>query len=188
MFAIFSLRRPDILPVGDLGLQKVNLCIFGSCQVLTQPDKKGLLRWILSSHNGTNITISPRKLAQQPQPGASEQDVSSLPPIPHLTPNSNTSNSVVQAVTDLVRSQTPLKLLTSPTNIPSAQGSPVADKSQESATVPFVLPDGITLAILKSRFDGKKVKCVSFANRHVGLVTFYILEGACILARMKWNC
>ncbi|KAH9998439.1 DNA glycosylase [Russula compacta] len=44
MFAIFSLRRPDILPVGDLGVQR------------------GLLRWILSLYQTEYwITISPQK-------------------------------------------------------------------------------------------------------------------------------
>ncbi|KAI9442125.1 DNA glycosylase [Lactarius indigo] len=50
MFAIFSLRRPDILPVGDLGVQR------------------GLLRWVLSLHQPEyRINVSPKKL-----PGSSE--------------------------------------------------------------------------------------------------------------------
>ncbi|KAF8274437.1 DNA glycosylase [Lactarius quietus] len=45
MFAIFSLRRPDILPVGDLGVQR------------------GLLRWVLSLHDPEfRIGASPKKL------------------------------------------------------------------------------------------------------------------------------
>ncbi|GJE94973.1 DNA glycosylase [Phanerochaete sordida] len=45
MFAIFSLRRPDILPVGDLGVQR------------------GLLRWFLALHAPDySLTISPKKL------------------------------------------------------------------------------------------------------------------------------
>ncbi|KAH9061358.1 DNA glycosylase [Lactarius vividus] len=45
MFAIFSLRRPDILPVGDLGIQR------------------GLLRWVLSLHQPKyRIEVSPKKL------------------------------------------------------------------------------------------------------------------------------
>ncbi|KAH9048342.1 DNA glycosylase [Lactarius hengduanensis] len=46
MFAIFSLRRPDILPVGDLGVQR------------------GLLRWVLSLHQPEyRIGVSPKKLS-----------------------------------------------------------------------------------------------------------------------------
>ncbi|KAG8764157.1 GTPase-activating protein [Ceratobasidium sp. 423] len=46
MFAIFSLRRPDILPVGDLGTQK------------------GLLNWVISSHDPDKypLGINPKKL------------------------------------------------------------------------------------------------------------------------------
>jgi len=50
MFAIFSLRCPDILPVGDLGVQR------------------GLLRWILSLHQPEyRIEISPKKLPDPTQ-------------------------------------------------------------------------------------------------------------------------
>ncbi|TFY74257.1 hypothetical protein EWM64_g9755, partial [Hericium alpestre] len=49
MFAIFSLRRPDIMPLGDLGVQR------------------GVLRWFLSLHHPTyRIEISPQKLPKDP--------------------------------------------------------------------------------------------------------------------------
>ncbi|KAI0066099.1 DNA glycosylase [Artomyces pyxidatus] len=49
MFAIFSLRRPDILPAGDLGVQR------------------GVLRWFLSLHHPTyRVDISPQKLPKDP--------------------------------------------------------------------------------------------------------------------------
>ncbi|TFY73663.1 hypothetical protein EWM64_g10350 [Hericium alpestre] len=49
MFAIFSLRRPDIMPFGDLGVQR------------------GVLRWFLSLHHPTyRIEISPQKLPKDP--------------------------------------------------------------------------------------------------------------------------
>ncbi|CAE6510511.1 unnamed protein product [Rhizoctonia solani] len=46
MFAMFSLRRPDILPVGDLGTQK------------------GLLNWVISSHEPDKypLCVNPKKL------------------------------------------------------------------------------------------------------------------------------
>ncbi|CUA66632.1 DNA-3-methyladenine glycosylase II [Rhizoctonia solani] len=46
MFAMFTLRRPDVLPVGDLGTQR------------------GLLNWVISSHepNKYSLCINPRKL------------------------------------------------------------------------------------------------------------------------------
>ncbi|KAL5524102.1 hypothetical protein ACEPAG_8275 [Sanghuangporus baumii] len=55
MFAIFSLRRPDIMPVGDLGVQR------------------GIVRWFLSLHSPKHAyTISPRKL---PTPQNDSNDV-----------------------------------------------------------------------------------------------------------------
>ncbi|GJJ06104.1 hypothetical protein Clacol_000293 [Clathrus columnatus] len=49
MFAIFSLRRPDILPVGDLGVQR------------------GMLRWFLALHSPNDpVNISPKKLPKNP--------------------------------------------------------------------------------------------------------------------------
>jgi len=47
MFAIFSLRRPDILPVGDLGVQR------------------GLARWFLALHSASDpFSLSPEKVGQ----------------------------------------------------------------------------------------------------------------------------
>ncbi|KAF8503093.1 DNA glycosylase [Gautieria morchelliformis] len=49
MFAIFSLRRPDILPVGDLGIQR------------------GVVRWFLSLHSPKDaVTVSPKKVPAPP--------------------------------------------------------------------------------------------------------------------------
>ncbi|TFY63150.1 hypothetical protein EVJ58_g3421 [Rhodofomes roseus] len=95
MFAMFSLRRPDILPVGDLGVQR------------------GVLRWFLSLHAPTThpLTISPEKLPKpeeeaeknqsngdvlpvlgegaagsQSQTRALTPDLSSIPPAPSALP------------------------------------------------------------------------------------------------------
>ena len=63
MFAIFSLRRPDILPVGTyrdevLGSCQLRLDLAGDLGV-----QRGLLRWILSLHQPEyRIEISPKKL------------------------------------------------------------------------------------------------------------------------------
>ncbi|XP_006461078.1 hypothetical protein AGABI2DRAFT_150872 [Agaricus bisporus var. bisporus H97] len=47
MFAMFSLRRPDILPIGDLGVQR------------------GLARWCLALHSPSDpFSLSPKKLSQ----------------------------------------------------------------------------------------------------------------------------
>ncbi|KAH9961225.1 hypothetical protein BC827DRAFT_1132040 [Russula dissimulans] len=65
MFAIFSLRRPDILPVGDLGVQR------------------GLLRWMLSLHQPAyRIEISPKKLPDPTQDPREAENQSKQKPKP----------------------------------------------------------------------------------------------------------
>ncbi|KAI5889661.1 DNA glycosylase [Schizophyllum commune H4-8] len=65
MFAMFSLRRPNILPVGDLGVQR------------------GLARWVLALHSEKDpVAISPQKLSDQDreahaQASAAKEDQSS---------------------------------------------------------------------------------------------------------------
>ncbi|KAF4598110.1 Alkylbase DNA Glycosylase/Transcriptional Activator [Pleurotus pulmonarius] len=146
MFAIFSLRRPDILPVGDLGVQR------------------GVARWFLALHSPTyNISISPDKVtggelkstplgkdddddeegtlpvfgAESATP-ADPQDLSSVPPGGvAATPMPDGSKKNVSAMPPPL---TPAsrKILTS---------------TNASATP---LPSGLTASDLKSRLDGKK--------------------------------
>ncbi|CAE7232450.1 unnamed protein product [Rhizoctonia solani] len=91
MFAMFSLRRPDILPVGDLGTQK------------------GLLNWVISSHepNKYSLCVNPRKLpkANEDEPEKPEtakatepgEDTSVLPaPGEASTSTANASSSSKQ--------------------------------------------------------------------------------------------
>jgi DNA-3-methyladenine glycosylase II len=64
MFAIFSLRRPDILPVGDLGVQR------------------GLLRWMLSLHQPEyRIELSPKKLPDPTEDPRKAEDAPKQKPI-----------------------------------------------------------------------------------------------------------
>lgn len=104
MFLMFSLRRPDVLPVGDLGVQK------------------GLLRWALAAHGAlpksksgkaaeearkkygltakTEVVVdkvdqsSPEAIETtiQPRPSTPERKVSNLPPTP-LTPTNGSSTA-----------------------------------------------------------------------------------------------
>ncbi|KDQ27608.1 hypothetical protein PLEOSDRAFT_158514 [Pleurotus ostreatus PC15] len=147
MFAIFSLRRPDILPVGDLGVQR------------------GVARWFLALHSPTyNISISPDKvtggeLKSTPLDKDDEdddeegtlpvfgttsttpvepQDVSSVPPGGvAATPMPDGSKKNVAAMPPPLTPAT-RKILTS-TSAPAAP-----------------LPGGLTASDLKSRLDGKK--------------------------------
>jgi DNA-3-methyladenine glycosylase II len=171
MFAMFSLRRPDILPVGDLGVQR------------------GLLQWVLSSHlpDQYPLRLSPKKLPKtddaeaetgggtvnagetQTTVGASPGDSSSVLPAPAVPttprksqlepePSSGTGAPLPTKPATTAPKTPPRKPLTKK----SAKG-----KEKEQAvtrTVPLrptsavPLPDGITLDMLKSRASGKKVK------------------------------
>jgi len=137
MFAIFSLRRPDILPVGDLGLQK------------------GLLRWVLSSHEGTNIHISPKKLPKQPVPDNAEtsaEDASTLPPVPDI----QSSSVIVDSPSNEPR-RTPDPEVNNSNSSSHGPVTPIKAKMvKDSNVIPVELPDGLTLATLKARFQGKK--------------------------------
>jgi DNA-3-methyladenine glycosylase II len=132
MFAIFSLRRPDILPIGDLGVQK------------------GLLNWVLSSHDPEKypLCVNPRKLPQtnddEPEkPGEAKaaepgEDTSVLP----APTEASTSKSTAPA----------------PAPAPKASSSKQPDGTPLVPTKPVPLPEGITLETLKARANGKKAK------------------------------
>ncbi|KAL0955964.1 hypothetical protein HGRIS_002146 [Hohenbuehelia grisea] len=151
MFAIFTLRRPDILPVGDLGVQR------------------GVLRWFLSLHSPSHsFSISPNKVtggesasipaedspmtASQPETGldsavaeegerASTPDVFSVPPgNPPQTPRKNGRSDDLPAMPPLFT--------------PSINRTLTRMPSSPSAVTP--LPSGLTVSELKSRLLGKK--------------------------------
>ncbi|TDL24272.1 DNA glycosylase [Rickenella mellea] len=148
MFAIFSLRRPDILPVGDLGVQR------------------GVLRWFLALHSPAHpYTISPKKLPKAPAddaepasdgesseipspngvtdpPAGTSSNVSSILPAPPSTPKKGVkqSNSETDPIAPLPPQFTPSINRT-------------LNKLQPSKPP---LPEGMTVQILKSRLDGKK--------------------------------
>ncbi|KAF8580444.1 DNA glycosylase [Ramaria rubella] len=186
MFAMFSLRRPDILPVGDLGVQK------------------GLIRWFLSLHcPDVPLTISPKKLPKAPGSMSEAQDttipsdfqassialtgsdpISSLPSIGKASPPPDISCILPMPVTP-VKAKASLSYETSTPETPPGSpdklnldtGSmatfpepftPSINKTLNGRTplnhdgtsmqVPLPLPEGLTTTILKNRLNGKKIK------------------------------
>ncbi|PPQ98612.1 hypothetical protein CVT24_003945 [Panaeolus cyanescens] len=127
MFAIFSLRRPDILPVGDLGVQR------------------GVLRWMLSLHsNKHSYSISPEKVSGGNSTDSKKPRVDD-DELPSLTRIASDVESTGE------REMLPLP----PTFTPSIKK--VLDQPSVSpGGVPPSLPAGIDVALLKSRLDGKK--------------------------------
>ncbi|EPT04909.1 hypothetical protein FOMPIDRAFT_85468 [Fomitopsis schrenkii] len=173
MFAIFSLRRPDILPVGDLGVQR------------------GVVRWFLSLHAPTThpLIISPAKLPKNPeeeagnksksddvlptiaedraagsqnQPRALTPDLSSVPPAPSAlaetpfqkTSNSDEGNEMVLPTPFTPSINTTLNMIATSSNF-----------------TPPPLPEGMTPGVLKNRLQGKKAKGVLLTPKEMEELT-----------------
>ncbi|KAH7923735.1 DNA glycosylase [Leucogyrophana mollusca] len=159
MFAIFSLRRPNILPVGDLGIQR------------------GMLRWFLSLHSPSHsFTLSPEKLSgNDAEFGEKKTQVSSqgdedVLPVFGKTPQGEASQdeataagpSDVSSVPPAPVSATPFKSDSTQASIPSLPPlfTPSINKTLNDNTSSAVpLPEGLTVAVLKNRLNSKnKVK------------------------------
>ncbi|QRV94235.1 HhH-GPD superfamily base excision DNA repair protein [Ceratobasidium sp. AG-Ba] len=170
MFAMFSLRRPDICAVGDLGLQR------------------GLLRWVLSSHlpDQYPLRICPKKLPKSDTPEAetgvgmvqagetqtptsAQGEGSSVLPAPAApsTPKKSQTNQKSNKNPEIELSGTPsTQTSADPPKTPprSKQSTRKAGKEKDDNTIslkpgsPVSLPEGITLEMLKARANGKKAK------------------------------
>ncbi|KAJ8596603.1 DNA glycosylase [Rhizopogon salebrosus TDB-379] len=175
MFAIFSLRRANILPVGDLGVQR------------------GMLRWFLSRHSSKHpFILSPHKVGgAEPDTNTTERaSTSAMGPPPTPAPKITTDSQLADAEIDndvlptcgsssQSQSQTPPQpgpvdqssvppapLLGTPSVaslklIPALPEpfTPSIDKTLNTDpmnTEP--LPDALSVPILKARLEGKKIK------------------------------
>lgn len=158
MFLIFTLRRPDVLPVGDLGVQK------------------GLLRWVLAAHGALDPPKTP-KTPKTPKKGTGNGTPA--------TPSTPKLGVTASSATLLNEPETPTKdlsqySLVTPSKFPSTPAPPpvtpsaTADPLLPAATDSILstpagwgaedahrsapLPDGLNVATLKSRLGGKKAK------------------------------
>ncbi|KAF5385910.1 hypothetical protein D9615_002511 [Tricholomella constricta] len=156
MFAIFSLRRPDILPVGDLGVQR------------------GLVIWFLSLHSPKHKwgftpqkvgASSSKKKNRKSKPAAPVADPDELPAFGDQTASSsNIPEPVADAPTPDISSVPPTTVLEdNDDEIPSMPSAftPSITKTLnktgvDEGSIPIPLPDGLTVEVLKSRLDGKK--------------------------------
>ncbi|KAG2358458.1 DNA glycosylase [Suillus spraguei] len=155
MFAIFSLRRPNILPVGDLGMQR------------------GMLRWFLSRHSSKHpFIISPHKISDGKPDDDKKKPASTsamgpppTTPAPKTTPGSHLTGDVKPDNEALPtpsesQSQTPASI-NSILALPELF-TPSIDKTLEAdAMNTEPLPEGLSVANLKSRLEGKKIKYVT---------------------------
>ncbi|KAF9652981.1 DNA glycosylase [Thelephora ganbajun] len=138
MFAIFSLRRSNILPVGDLGVQR------------------GLCLWYLSLHSDKHpITVSSDKKKTPAKPKSAKKGKKIVP---------NEANGGMEGGDDSDNNDTGISGSGDPagtvTNIPPPLTPPVTEilKTKPLSQPPPGLPDGLSVATLKSRLSGKKVK------------------------------
>ncbi|KAI0355656.1 DNA glycosylase [Trametes cingulata] len=172
MFAIFSLRRPDILPVGkshrcDLGVQR------------------GLLRWFISLHSPSHpLSLRKDKLADQTEdepiagnlppsmgtegdggpitmPRTATPDASSIPPAPDsLLVPTPTVKGKGKAGDDSAPAVGPAMALPEPftPSINKTLNMKTTSTGEGGEYKPPPLPEGVTVALMKSRLSGKKVK------------------------------
>ncbi|EIW63533.1 DNA glycosylase [Trametes versicolor FP-101664 SS1] len=171
MFAMFSLRRPDILPVGkssrwDLGVQK------------------GMLRWFVSLHSPSTHPVSLRKdkLSKEDEtsavagtslgppmgaegegattmPRAATPDASSILPAPDVSAESTPApkgKGKKKAADDGV-SENPLPAPFTP-SIAQTLNMKTTTTEDGGKYTPPPLPEGLTVAVMKNRLSGKKVK------------------------------
>lgn len=180
MFLIFTLRRPDVLPVGDLGVQK------------------GLLRWVLAAHGALPEPPTPKT----PKTPKSKKETELATPVPASpTPGAkergtplgltDSTATFIEAPSTPTKpkfestSETPSKLaLETPSKFPSTPGPPPATPSASMNPIlpPKVsdsilatphdwtvncaqraapLPEGLNVSALRSRLAGKKAKYVA---------------------------
>lgn len=152
----------SISSLGDLGVQR------------------GVLRWFLSLHSPQhNYTISPKKLPKAPE---DEGDNTTSAPTETQTSDADTLPVVESAGTAIPASPPPDASSIPPAPMTPRKGGKDTGRSEDvpMMPVPFTpsvnrvlaggsmnfkppLPEGMTVAVLKSRHDAKKkVKCVFF--------------------------
>lgn len=181
MFLIFTLRRADVLPVGDLGVQK------------------GLLRWVLAAHGALPPkAATPRKsLPATPSKGPGEpvpptptasavtltgMDPPATPATP-VTPGKRSLEATSSSATLLNEPATPtptngpvgssiLPATPAPPPItPSASTNPALPPAEDDSLIAVTpgwgpehaqraapLPPGLDVGTLRSRLAGKKAK------------------------------
>lgn len=185
MFLIFSLRRADVLPVGDLGVQK------------------GLLRWALAAHGGLPAVkaregkaAEARKLKYKKKSGGSSATVvvesqevdtkvrtPSPPPVTGVPPTPMTPGPAPTKRAALHTGAPPTPQTPgsggdqgkTADEVLEADGLPGHLPEEEDLVAPPAegpwdphmaapLPEGLSVATMKSRLAGNKTKCVHWRS------------------------
>jgi DNA-3-methyladenine glycosylase II len=160
MFAIFSLRRPDILPVGTYALVDIVytsewFCVSGDLGV-----QRGLVRWFLSLHSPTHLfALSPEKVSSQGKSTeanlnlAASESHDALLEVVDAAYNSKAVGDVATGARTPISKDEDVDLPSVPPPF-----TPSIHKTLDRSAImePVPLPEGITVAMLKSRLEGKK--------------------------------
>ncbi|KAL4078520.1 DNA glycosylase [Scleroderma yunnanense] len=155
MFAIFTLRRQNILPVGDLGVQRGMVRWFGGTGIKVRPDKVG----------GGGSVQEGIKLVNDPGPASSSDSKVDYAGVGIVnTPRTDgTYEEPLLESTD--SSRFPISPLSQPftpsINKVLESGFSEGD-SINSIIKPWMkqLPNGLTPTVIRSRLNGKKAKGV----------------------------
>lgn len=157
MFAIFSLRRPNILPVGEQpppiscnhSERLMGFSLAGDLGV-----QRGLCRWYLSLHSDEHpIVVSPEKRKTPAKPKSAKKGKKAA------TSQVDDEAEDDDDCDDIKASGSGDPAATA-TNIPPPIAPSVTKmlKTKPLSRPPPGLPDGLSVAIMKSRLSGKKVK------------------------------
>ncbi|KAL1682726.1 DNA glycosylase [Schizophyllum commune] len=159
MFAMFSLRRPNILPVGDLGVQR------------------RLARWVLALHSEKDpVAISPQKLSDQDREAQAQASAKSAKTAPSKR-GAKTKTQDRDAVPDVASMLNPQESSVLPVEGGDPDGVPANAEEEDSdgpLPPPFTpsvnkvlargaedgppppLPAGLSVTELRTRLTGKK--------------------------------
>lgn len=169
MFAIFSLRRPDILPVGAYKFSKFDVKINGTTGDLGV--QRGMVIWFISMHSPShNYTISPEKVGgkatkeakgsskKSTKKAVSEEAEGSSLQEGNAEPGNLVSPDISSA---LPTSSAEQGIVTLPPPFTPSVKKTLYEKTADDGLNIAPLPEDLSVSVLKSRLDGKKIKYVT---------------------------
>lgn len=174
MFAIFSLRRPDILPVGEYaftGLAVKAESLKGDLGV-----QRGIVVWFISLHSPShNYTISPEKVGGKaakkkakdlPTKSANEETGEEAEGSSLREEDNPESPDISSALPVSSTGTAEQGLATLPPPFTPSLKKTLQERAADDGLDPAPLPESLSVSILKSRLDGKKIKYVVNNMKH----------------------
>lgn len=164
MFAIFSLRRPDILPCGKSYIPYPFFVLI-SLPTGDLGVQRGVLRWFLSLHSPSHsFSLSPEKIDQPDDDNsASQLQSQDKDALPSFGGQDSSQQREDRAASPDISSVPPavddeLQPLAMPVPFTPSINRTLNKVRKKDAKTPLTLPDGMTVATMKNRLDGKKIK------------------------------